>query len=301
VEYCLPGELPSVNNDVQKLQKIIGKTFRKAKRWYLMYLVCQLCVLVFALISIFVELSPNLAAVIAFVAVLATECLRWKSDRWKSLGEWAKRKWEMVDGLGVAMNVEDIGDWLAARPKGFLTDVISDEMQGSAFDSRQARGPLRLVENTRESAWWSKHESRRMVMLLGVVLTFVLGAAFVSLTISIGALKAAKVEQSGWLVQNVGGVVCSVLAFIVSVNLIRLLIDFYVFASEAEGIFRRCNRAVESPTLTERDAILITHDYQTARNSAPLLPTFIWKFCGNHLREQWAQVRRKTKTRPSSP
>jgi hypothetical protein len=289
-----------MNDDLQKLRKIIGKTFRKAKRWYLAYLACQLSVLIFAAISILAELSPNLSAVIAFLAVLATEWIRWRSDYWKAQGESAKRKWEMADGLGVPLDSKDIADWLAGKPKGFLTDVTSDEIQGSEFDSGQPKGPLRVVENTQESAWWSKHESRRMVVYLGAVLVLVVSVALVALTISIGALKAAKVEQSGALVQNVGGIVCSVLIFVLSVNLVRLLADFSTFASEAEDILRRCGEALKSPNLAERDVLSVMHDYQTARNSAPLLPTFIWKFHRNHLREQWADFRPRAKP-PSSP
>jgi len=30
---------------------------------------------------------------------------------------------------------------------------------------------------------------------------------------------------------------------------------------------------------------------ETARNSAPLLPTFVWKIHGKHLREQWSSFR----------
>jgi hypothetical protein len=286
-----------MNDDLQELSKIVGKAFRKAKRWYLAYLACQFCVLVLAVIFIFVQMNPNTVAVTGFLAILAAECLRWNSDYWKSHGEWAKRMWEMVDGLGVRLDGKDVADWLAARPRGFLMDVTSDEMQGSEFDSHRAKGPVRVVENTRESAWWSKHESQRMVALLATVLALVVLASFVALILSIASLSRAEAKQSGSLAQNIGVIVCSVLGFVVSVNLMRLLADFHMFASNAENIFRRCDRALESPSLEECDALSIMHDYQVARNSAPLLPTFIWRLRRAHLREQWARLRPKVKAR----
>jgi len=110
----------------------------------------------------------------------------------------------------------------------------------------------------------------------------------------IGELKAANLQRSGAVVQNVGGIICAVLMFVFSVNLIRLLADFAAFASIAEDILRR-TADLKRPTVEERDALSLMHDYQTARNSAPLLPTFIWHLNGEHLREQWALFRPKGK------
>src|ERR1051326_7280924 len=280
-----------MNDDRHKLCKIIAKTFRKAKWWYLGYLVSQAAVLLFGVVSIFAQLNPNLSAMIAFLGVLSVECIRWRSDCWKTQGESAKRRWEMADALGETLDGKEIADWLAAKPKGFLTDISPNEIQGSEFDSIQPPGPRRAVENTQESAWWSKHQSRRMVNYLGFFLALVIVADFAALSLSIGALKSANVQQSGATAQNVGGVLCSVLIFVFSVNLVRLLTDFWAFGSEADRILSRCSQLLKSATTTDRDALSVMHDYQTARNSAPLIPTFIWKIHGSHLREQWKDFR----------
>jgi hypothetical protein len=91
----------------------------------------------------------------------------------------------MADGLGVAIDRTYIADWLAAKPKGFLADVSDTDVQGSEFDSGQTRGPLRVVKNTQESAWWSKHLSNRMVVYLSVILLLIIVAAFITLTLCI--------------------------------------------------------------------------------------------------------------------
>jgi hypothetical protein len=282
-----------MTEDLLKLRKIISKTFRKAKRWYSAYLLFQFAVLIFAVISIFAELNPNLSAVIAFLAVLATETVRWRSDCWKSEGEAALRKWEMADGLGVAVDCTYIADWLAAKPKGFLADVSDTDVQGSEFDSSQTRGPLRVVKNTQESAWWSKHLSNRMVVYLSVILLLIIVAAFIALTLCIASLKNASAQPNITVVQNVGGILCSVLIFVFSINIVRLLMEFWTFAAEAKEILNRCAGLLGRSELAERDALSVLHDYQTARSSAPLLPTFVWKFHCNHLREQWADFRRE--------
>jgi len=289
--HCVQLHLSKMTEDLLKLRKIISKTFRKAKRWYSAYLLFQFAVLIFAVISIFAELNPNLSAVIAFLAVLATETVRWRSDCWKSEGEAALRRWEKADGLGITVDRTDIADWLAAKPKGFLADVGDADVQGSEFDSGQTRGPLRLLKNTQESAWWSKHLSSRMVVYLGVILLLIVVAAFIALTFCIGSLKNTSAQPTVAVVQNIAGIICSVLVFVFSINLVRLLLEFWTFAREAKETLGRCAELLNRTELAERDALSVLHDYQTARNSAPLLPTFVWKFHCNHLREQWADFR----------
>jgi hypothetical protein len=278
------------NDDFLKLHQIIAKTFRKAKRWYVGYLFCQLVVLIFAVASIFTQVNPNLSALVAFLGVLATECVRWRSDFWKFEGESAKRKLEAADGFGSAVDRSSIADWLAAKPKGFLNDVVPVEIQGSEFDSNRPAG---AVENTLESAWWSKHLSRRMVVYLSFILFVIVAVALIALTFSIASLKSATIQQSGAVVQNVGGILCAVLIFVFSINVVRLLTDFFVFAADAKEILRRCSELAKSSSVTEREALAVMHDYQIARNSAPLLPTIVWEIHGKHLREQWACYRPK--------
>jgi hypothetical protein len=275
-------------NNLSTLRKIMAKCFRKAKRRYAVYLLSQCVILVFAVVSILTEVNPNLSAVIAFIAVLATETIRWRSDCWKSEGETALRKLEAAEGLGVAVDSTFIADWLAAKPKGFLADVSTNDTAGSEFDSADIRGPIRVVKNTRESAWWSKHLSNRIVIYLSLILVVVVVGIFIALTISIGALNNTSVRHSATVVQNVGGILCSLLGFVFSINAIRLLLDFWTFAAEARDVLNRCGELLKRSDVTEREALSVLHDYQMARNSAPLLPTFVWKLHGNHLREQWS-------------
>ena len=289
-----------MTSDLQKLRKIIAKSFRKAKHWYLAYLVSQLIILLIAVVSMFVAISPSLSAMIAFWGVLAIEVVRWRSDYWKADGESVKRKWEIADGFGARVDGKDIADWLAAKPREFLTDVSSEEISGSEFDSTRPAGVFRALENTEESAWWSKHESRKMVFYLWIVLVCVVAVAFVALTVSIGTLKSESVQQNGSVVQNVGGIVCSVLAFVFSINLVRLLTDYYALARKAEETLEKCSQLLKAPATGEREVLSVLHDYQSARNSAPLLPTFVWKRHGDHWREQWSHFRPRNKDVTSS-
>jgi hypothetical protein len=275
--------------ETRRLQAMVGKTFRKAKRWYLGYLGCQLAVLIFALLCVVVAVDPRLIALVALMGVLATESVRWRSEFWKSQGELAKRRWEFVDGFGQAIRDGFIADWLACRPTGFLNDVTAEEIRGSAFDSTAPPGPRRVIENVIESAWWTKHESRLMAWYLGAVLALLFAAILLILSISIGALgsDASAMERA----RNVGAMICAVLAFVFSINVVRLLVAFIALFCSTKSLLARGCTDFSRDNVGEREALLLLFDYQTARSDAPLLPTFIWKLHGKHLRQEWHRFR----------
>jgi hypothetical protein len=277
-----------------RLKRIIAKTLRKAKRWYLAYILSQVTILGFAVLSIFWQIDQRLSAVAAFVAVLATECLRWRSDFWKSQGEFAKRRWELIDGFAVSVSDGWVADWLAARPSNFLADVTENELKGSDFDSLAIPGPRRLLDNIEESAWWSKHESRIVAWYLGLILVVILAGAFAALTITITGIGAAIDASESRITQNVGAMICAVLAFVFSINLVRLLVSFISFFHSAKAILGRCRALLDSGNVDERSALLLLFDYQTSRDAAPLLPTLVWKVHGQHLRREWDRFRSRS-------
>jgi hypothetical protein len=278
-------------SEIDRLRRIIARTHRKAKAWYLRYVMAQLGVLGLAIASVFLELDPRTSAVIAFVGVLAAECIRWRSDFWKDEGDAAKRRWELADGLGISGEDGAIADWLAAKPAGFLEDVSDYELKGSEFESPASPGPRRVVENTEESAWWSKHESRIVAWYLGAGLLVLLAGIFLVLASSVSRLNMHAGTVNSKVTQNIGAITCVVLAFVFSINVVRLFADFVMFYFSSKAIVERCRQLLRSGELDRTDALLVQFDYQIRRNRAPLLPTFIWSFHGPHLRNEWRRFR----------
>jgi hypothetical protein len=279
------------DRETLRLKAIVAKTLRKAKRWYLGYVICQLAVLGFAILCVTIAVDTRLIAVIAFVLVLFTECVRWRSEFWKSEGEFAKRRWELADGFGAPIRDGSVADWLACRPADFLSDVSQDELRGSTFESSSPPGPRRIIENVEESAWWSKHESRLMAVYLGIFLVLLLLTIFVSLTFTIGALRNPITSHNREIVQNVGAIICAILAFVFSINIVRLFVSFLSFFRSTEAILARCHETLGHSEVDQREALLLMFDYQTARSNSPLLPTFLWKLHGHRLRREWHRYR----------
>jgi ABC-type multidrug transport system fused ATPase/permease subunit len=282
-----------MHNDIDRLKRIVAKTLRKAKQWYLWYVICQVIVLGLAVAAVLANFDPRVSAVLAFIAILGTECIRWRSDFWKSQGEFAKRRWEVADGLGETVDNVAVADWLAAKPHTFLDNVNERELAGSTFESTLPPGPDRVIENTEESAWWSKHESRLMIWYLSAALVVLLIGVFVALSISIGGLSDANAATTRVIAQNVGAVICAVLTFVFSISVVRLLASFVAFLVSAKTIAARCRDLLRTGSVDERTAVLLLFDYQTARDGAPLLPTFLWRIHGGHLRSEWRHYRSK--------
>jgi len=278
-----------MNEDLLKLNKICGKAYRKAKNWYQRYVGCQIMALFFAISTFGFDYGAKISALITLFGVFASEFCRWRSDVWKSNSDWAKGRLEVVDGFGVSVDKEELRDWLADCPENFLDDVTDDEIRGSEFASKEPPGPRRAVENTRESAWWSKFLARKMILYLSLLLLFFLVGGFFALMICICELKSADAKQGLSVVQTVGCIICSVWAFILSINALRLIFDYFSFAREADEILHRCKMLLKSGNLSVQEASATMHDYQTARSARPLMPTFVWRWHKKHLNHLWKE------------
>jgi len=280
-------------NNALTLRQIIAKCFRRAKAWYAAYLCVQLLVLAFAVVALFVNLDPYASALVGLILVVLSEGLRWRSDMWKSEAERFKREWEQCDGFGLEVNAAVIADWVASKPPGFLDDVKEQEVSGSEFDSQEPPGPRRAVENTQESAWWTKHECRRMSVLLLIGLGVLLVVGFGTLLVNVAFLRDAPAHAPGdiAILRSVGGIVCAIFTIVFSINVVRLFTEFRELAAQAEDVFGKCSAQLLRADIPERDAWLLMHEYQNARSAAPLIPTRIWLARGAHLRAEWRRFR----------
>jgi hypothetical protein len=105
-------------------------------------------------------------------------------------------------------------------------------------------------------------------------------------------LKSLEANHNVAIVQLVGSVICSVWAFIFSINVFRLIFEYHIFARESGVIVNRSGTMIKSKTVNEREAYELMYDYQTARCMAPLIPSLIWKLHHDHLSERWAEFQR---------
>jgi hypothetical protein len=132
-----------------------------------------------------------------------------------------------------------------------------------------------------------------MIVYLSLIVLLVFGLAVASVILSVSRLSDENVIQSGAAIHLIGGIICTVLVFICSLNLFRLIADYSAFKRETEEILDRCRSLLDSSDLHEQEAYAVMHDYQTARCMAPLLPSFIWNWHNEHLNKHWRLFRSK--------
>jgi hypothetical protein len=265
-----------------QLQQIIGKAFRLAKRWYAGYIVAQITLIFAAYLTL--NVNPVWVAILSFVGVLIVELLRWRSDVWKAEGELWKSKWEKLDGLGRAEPKSEIAEWLALKGPDFLDDIKPVEIQGSTFCSKLAPSPRRLVENTQESAWFSRLQCSRLRTSLFIFLVCFVVLSMLALNSSVASLSSVE-EQAA--LQAMVRFICSVLTLAISINVVRLIADYHNFENACVSVLAGCKQLLEGNEVSEPVALELYYSYQTARAAAPLLPSTLWLIHKKHLEDKW--------------
>ena len=221
------------------------------------------------------ESLPFIVAAAAFLA----EMFQLRSDNLKGRAEAFRRKIEYRDGFGWGIEGAEIADVLAgmtARKRAMIAKKASE----AYYASSKSPGPARVLENLRESAWWSKHLSSSMRTGCAVVLTVTVAGSIAALYIAAISLPALSDRQ------NVVRIATATLSLIVSVGLWRFLVGYSGFNLKAERYEKAAADTLKGAS-EEIAALKLLHDYQIARASAPIIPDWLWKLRRDGLNELW--------------
>ena len=274
------GKARMQNSQNINLEKFMQAQFNAAKAWQSGATLCGAIIL---LINIVVTVTNQLSAILAIVAALLTllnALALGRSDRLRGAAEETLRKFEMYKALGWRISSREIADLLAAAPKA-IKEAASSKEQFEYFSSMSDAGPIKLLENLEESAWWSKHQAKRMAMYTGatgvIVLLIVLGSLVATLQITTLQSTAEITAKAAILV----------ILFMISGGYVRLAFDYELFARQAEKAETQAHQLRKSGQMTEVEAIKLLHDYQIDRATSPLLPSWLWQMVQNELNALW--------------
>ncbi|MGI0488511.1 hypothetical protein ACN4EK_24130 [Pantanalinema rosaneae CENA516] len=272
---------------------ICNAYFVLAKKWLTFALLCKLLIFVVGTITVFVPslggyIPPLLITLFAIIA----ELFSWRSDVYKGSAEALLRKLDARDSLGWAISGAEMSDLGIRSPKKLSKLVSAAALNQEYFASQEGVGAKRTLENIQESAWWSKHLSERMGQYY-LLLT-------VGLIIGLVLVLAASVEtvRNYTLLVGIGRVVTASLMLVFSLGLFRSVLGYYSFAGKAARIEERIEHLLGNVSITEIDAIKVMHEYQLARSSAPLIPSWLWEQMKDDLNEMWHQYRQPHANQP---
>ena len=218
-----------------------------------------------------------LAPILAFIFVISSEVFLYISDRYKSIAEALRRKLDFAASLGWPVTRKDVAEVLVSVPGRLQSKWQLNEE--SYFISKDAVGTIKALANLEESSWWSKHLSifcfYLYLAIVCLVLLLSIVAMYVSLNTRLDTITISKISK----------IVISSMMLLFSIGTIKQMIGHFKFHSKSEQYEMLAKEKLKSQSLTEAESIRIWSEYQIARASSPLIPTWVWNVNKDRLNE----------------
>jgi hypothetical protein len=226
------------------------------------------------------------------VLALVTFYLHDVAGRWNDQADSLLRLLDIADGLGTGITPRDRADALAEVSDTAIWLAGLRPASSAYFASQTPGSPRRLVENMRETAWWTKRIARsaEAMQKLWVGLFGILGAG----VLAVSALRPGAPQQglSGFL--TTPSFVIAVLLFLFTSGPYKRIGEYRAFHEAAKDVDARAERMLDAPErITEATARQLAADYHLARKGSPLLPGFIWSMRQRKLNRLWGDVARE--------
>lgn len=276
---AIPGGNPGMAVDV--LGTLVNRAYDRAKLWAGAGLVLQGTLFGAGVLAIFwpsVTLSyPWVAMPLALVGA---EIAR-RASNYKGMAETAKRQHEQVVGFGIKPSTGQLADLRQSLQKEMTPEADQLFKLGITYASNAPYGPRRALENLCESAWYTRHLASRCVLWVGATV-------LISLTVAISLLL--------WSAASLGGTtaglaaaksVAATFTFLISVGSIRSWVGYAKIGQKAKDIDSEACKLLSRRDAEACDAQRLLTEYQVARASAPLVPTWIWKIHRTSMNEDW--------------
>jgi hypothetical protein len=262
-----------------------NELFAACKWWIGLSLLTKILVFAVGALSVWYSLVPDVAPYAVGTLMILGELAMWKSDHLRGIAEALHRKLDHENSFGWQITQAEISDVLA-RTNCDLDRLSEDKETGSNFfASRREPGTERAAANLQESAWWSKHLAESMWLRCIALVVALIGISVVLLILSLNAVSNPLVMG------KIGRIVTSVILLIFSLGLLRFTVGYFKFGKASESV-EEAAKALASRVPVDQIAILkLWQEYQLARASAPILPTWIWRKHEKKLNELWANYR----------
>jgi len=274
------------NGTSVNLTLLATEIYEAAKRWLAFSTIIRLAMFVIGYLAV---ASQNLSVAAPFVLLLLSACAEWcmwQSNEQYSLAETLRRKTDMKDGLGWSISSAELSDVLVRVPRQIVDRLQTTDDVAAYFASDQPVGPSRAMENLQESAWWSKHLAEKAAH---VYLWSAIGLIVISLSV---LLVSIQTINNFSVLQSIGRAITSTIMLIFSLALLRSTWSYFRFSGRSERIENQASELLKHGNVGEVPAAKLMNEYHLARATAPILPTWIWKYHRNRLNQIWREYRK---------
>ena len=271
------------------LGKLVNKAYKKAKTWSGVVAILEISLFLSGIIAVFsqkISLGyPWIALPIALVGVFISS----KSSGFKNKAETLKRNHEYLMGFGTIPNRGDLADLQIELSKELPKDDEELLLKGITYWSKKSSGPIRTLENLMESAWFTKH--------LAGFCAYSLGAVFlVSLALAVSLLLLCATSLAGTPVGLAASkCIAATIMFLISTRVLVSWLAYLGSRKNAEAIDSAASDLLATAKRTDIFEVQkLLSEYQIARASAPLIPTWVWKIRRNTLNKAWENLKHPT-------
>jgi hypothetical protein len=270
------------------LDSLVNAAYDRAKFWAGIILIMQALLFAGGVVAVFSArfslsypwVAVPLAMISAALGARASEC--------KGLAESLKRHLENWSGFGRPLSNRMLADFRQKLPRSLPPEVDRLLREGNTYASKEQPGARRAADNLSESSWFSQHLAGWCAAALGVVF-------FVTLGSSLGLLFYAATNAPGTTASVLAAkCVSATLLFMMSGGAWRSWQGYKGFSARAKEIDDAAGAlaATDSPDVCEVQRLW--GEYQLARASAPLIPTWVWRLRRDRLDKDHKNLRTRT-------
>jgi hypothetical protein len=250
------------------------------------HLAIESAVYIAGLGAVFLAWLPLGYPLVPLVLILVTSWVSSRSDTCKDIAETLKRQHECFQGFGIPLSPGQLAVLRMSVGKELSQRVAPLLREGVRFSSQRPLGPERVLENLCESAWFSAFLAGWCGRQLRAAFVGTIIVAFVMLVV---VAMSVSGKPAGTVVAKS---VSSSLAFVISVGILKGWFAFARFSRESVKAGEEAERLLKSSSIAASEAQRLLSEYQLARASGPLIPTWVWKKWRDRLNENWRGLKK---------
>jgi hypothetical protein len=255
--------------------------FERSKLWFFISMTLKAIILIVASIAVFTANSFAIAApYVVYLFSICSELCIWRSDSIKGTADGLLRKLDMRDSLGWPLSAQDIRDIAIRLPKK-IREALPNEGGGEQyFENKHPYGTEKTIANIQETSWWSKQ-----IANTAWIVTLVISCILLIISIAL-LITSIQLALNSAILGNISRVVTATITSVFTSGLFKLTVSYYRFSQKSAQIESQAINLIKNPP-TELQVVKLFHEYQVARASAPLLPSWIWKVRNQELTQMW--------------
>lgn len=261
------------------LQECSTILFDRAKRWWVGTNVLRLGTVAFSVSATILKVSPLTTALLAALLALGAWWTQYKTDAARDQSNDLRRQIDLREGLGWPVSPLFLAD-LSATTHLQVSPGVPPE---SYFESTTNPSPERLVENVRETGFFSEHLAATAERSMWWV------TAALVLTTVFGLFAALDLVDDLETLRTLGVVLASVLLAVEATGVARLALDYRGFRQAACEAKSDAHRLLSGGTVAMTEAVHTAETYYMSRARAPLIPSWVYSRRRDELNRLWRQ------------